>query len=260
MKDIFNASEKLIIGMVHCLPLPGTPSFDGDFDKILNRAISDARTLQKAGVNAIIVENMGDSPFAAKMDIEQVTALTAAATLVKKEINIPLGIDAAFNDCKASIAIAAITKADFIRVPVFIDTVIFSDGIVYPCARECMKFRKEMGVENIKIFADIQVKHTYMLSKEISIIDSAKTAKSNGADAVIVTGSVTGSKAPIQMIEEVKKAIDIPVIAGSGVNKDNIKEQMKIADGAIIGSSLKEGGILTNPISYDLVKSVLQNL
>ena len=57
-----------------------------------------------------------------------------------------------------------------------------------------------------------------------------------------------------------KQVVKLPVFAGSGVKAENIKEQMKVADGAIIGSSLKEGGILTNPIDYDLVKKVLNGL
>ena len=54
--------------------------------------------------------------------------------------------------------------------------------------------------------------------------------------------------------------VKLPVYAGSGVKAGNIKSQLQIADGAIIGSSLKEGGILTNPISYELVKQVLDGL
>lgn len=257
MKKILTNESKTIIGMVHCLPLPGTPNFDGDFKKIIDRAVDDAITLEKAGVDAIIVENMGDTPFTTLLDIEQIAALTAAALSVKNSVNIPIGIDAAFNDCKSAISIAAVIGADFIRVPVFVDTVIFSDGIVYPCARTCMKFRMQMGVTNIKILADIQVKHSHMLIPSISIVDSAKEAVDNGADALIVTGTLIGKETPIDMIEKVKNEVNIPVLAGSGVNENNIKSQMNIADGAIIGSSLKENGIITNPISYDLVKNVM---
>jgi membrane complex biogenesis BtpA family protein len=256
-KDICKLGNGTIIGMVHCLPLPGTPGFDGDYQKILDRAVEDALTLEKAGVDAVIVENMGDTPFSAKMDIEQITALSAAATLVRQSVKIPIGIDAAFNDCKASLAIAGITGSSFVRIPVFVDTVLFSDGIISPCARECMFYRKQLGLEQVKVIADIQVKHSHMLLPQITIEQSAKSAEECGADGVIVTGSVIGEKTPIEMIEKVKSVISIPVFAGSGVNKGNIKTQLKVADGAIIGSSLKKDGILTNPISYDLVKDVI---
>ena len=68
-----------VIGMVHCLPLPGSFGYGGDMEKILSQAVQDAQTLEKAGVDAVIVENMGDTPFTAKLNQAQIAALTAAA-------------------------------------------------------------------------------------------------------------------------------------------------------------------------------------
>ena len=259
-KQILTKGSQTIIGMVHCLPLPGTSGFDGDYQKILDRAVQDAVTLERAGVDAVIVENMGDTPFAALLDKAQLAALTAAAVRVREAVKIPVGIDAAFNDCEASLSIAGISGADFIRVPVFVDTVLFTDGIIYPCARKCMNFRKEMGLEHVKILADVQVKHATMLNSQITVEMSAKDAASNGADAIIVTGAVIGMETPIDMLKRVQSVVKIPVLAGSGVNHNNIHEQLQIADGCIIGSSLKKDGILTNPIDYDLVREVVEAL
>lgn len=171
-----------------------------------------------------------------------------------------VGLDAAFNDCEADIAIAAMVGASFIRVPVFVDTVLFTDGIIQPCAKKCMEYRKMMGQENVKILADVQVKHAHMLREHITIEQSAKDAASNGADGIIVTGTQVGEETPLDLIKRVKNVVNLPVFAGSGVNAENIHDQLQTADGAIIGSSLKEGGILTNPISYELVKKVLDGL
>lgn len=259
-QEILKVGDTTVIGMVHCLPLPGTPGFDGDFNRIIEHAVADAVTLEKAGVDAVIVENMGDTPFTALLTTAQVAALSAAAYAVGKNVKIPIGIDAAFNDCKASLSIAGMAGADFIRVPVFVDTVVFSDGVIRPVARECVEFRKQMGLKHVKILADVQVKHAHMLLPYITIEQSAKEAADNGADGIIVTGSVIGEETPLDMIQRVKKVVKLPVLAGSGVKASNIKAQMEIADGAIIGSSLKEGGILTNPISYDLVKEVMDGL
>ena len=115
-------------------------------------------------------------------------------------------------------------------------------------------------MDGVMVLADIQVKHTNMLLPHVSIEQSAKNAAACGADGIIVTGSAIGMETPIEMIEKVKKVVPVPVIAGSGVNAANIGEQLKIADGAIIGSSLKEGGIVSNPISGRLVKEVLAGL
>ena len=248
-KAILTKGSQTVIGMVHCLPLPGTCGFDGDYRKIIDQAVQDAQTLEKAGVDAVIVENMGDTPFSALLDKAQVAALAAAAAAVREAVKIPIGIDAAFNDCEASLAIAGICRADFIRVPVFVDTVLFSDGIIYPCAKKCMEYRKAMGLSHVKILADVQ---------QITVEMSAKDAASNGADAIIVTGAVIGAETPIDMLKRVQKVVNIPVLAGSGVNRGNIHEQLQIADGCIIGSSLKKGGVLTNPIDYDLVREVME--
>lgn len=82
----------------------------------------------------------------------------------------------------------------------------------------------------------------------------------SGADGIIVTGTQIGEETPLDLIKRVKNVVKVPVFAGSGVKAENIKDQLQIADGAIIGSSLKEGGIISNPISYDLVKKVLDGL
>lgn len=256
--ELIRVGGKTVIGMVHCLPLPGTAGFGGDYNAIVEHALRDAVTLEQSGVNALIVENMGDTPFAALLDKPQIAALAAVAARVREAVKIPIGIDAAFNDCEASLSIAAICGADFVRIPVFVDTVLFTDGIISPCARRCLQFRKALGVEHIKLLADVQVKHTYMLDPRITIEMSAKDAVGSGADALIVTGSVIGEETPIDMIRRVKNVVKVPVFAGSGVSAHNVHEQLGIADGCIIGSSLKKGGVLTNPIDGDLVRAVVR--
>ena len=260
MSKVIGLGNKTVIGMVHCLALPGTADFQNDMDKIKSQAVQDAITLEKAGCDAIIVENMGDGPFNDTMDIEQSVALAVVSTLVKEAVSIPIGIDAAFNDYKTSLSIAKAIGADFVRIPVFVDTVMYYNGTIEPCSRDAVIFRKKINEENVKILADIQVKHTFMVNPNISIVDSAKQAASCFADGIIVTGSSIGTETPIEMIEQVKKAVKIPVFAGSGVNAKNIKSQLNIADGAIIGSSLKVGGIISNPISLELTQEVLKGL
>jgi uncharacterized protein len=252
-----DTKKPLIIGMVHCLALPNTMNYDGDVDRIIEQAVHDAKTLEKAGVDAIMVENMGDGPLNDKLDIAQIAALSAVTAHVRAAVTIPIGVDAAFNDYEAALSIAKINNASFIRIPVFVDTVVFNGGIVEPCARRAVIYRNQLGAQDIKILADIQVKHSFLLVPEVTIEDSAKNAVASGADMLIVTGTTTGQETPIDLIRRVKKVTDRPIIVGSGINHENIKTQLGIASGAIIGSSLKEHGKLTNPISFDLTKRVI---
>ena len=55
-KEKFSIGSETVIGMVHCLPLPTTAGFDGDYQKILDRAVQDAVTLEKAGVDAVALK------------------------------------------------------------------------------------------------------------------------------------------------------------------------------------------------------------
>jgi membrane complex biogenesis BtpA family protein len=260
IRETIGIGKKFVIGMVHCLPLPGTAGYGNDIEKIYRQAVQDAKTLEECGIDAVIVENMGDGPFAVNLDMAQRAALAVATQKVRDAVKIPVGVDAAFCDYQASLAIALATKSHFVRIPVFVDTVEFYGGIISPCARECILYRKALRGEQIMILADIQVKHTNMLLSHVTIEQSAKNAADCGADAVIITGSAIGAETPMEMIKRAKKVINLPIIAGSGVNAKNINDQLSVADGAIIGSSLKEGGIISNPISGSMVKEVLNGL
>ncbi len=100
MKNLnFNGKDKnLVIGMVHCLALPGTPNFCGDMKKVIDQAVGDAIILEKAGMDAIIIENMGDGAFGINLDIEQSCALAVISAIVAQNVKLPIGIDAAMND------------------------------------------------------------------------------------------------------------------------------------------------------------------
>lgn len=252
--------EKCIIGMVHCLPLPGTLLYGGDMGAVYEQAVADALTLEKGGVSALIVENQNDVPFSVKLSPEQFAALAAVASRVREKVSIPVGIDAAFCDWQAAMAIAVAVQADFIRVPVFVDTVMTSSGRIDPCCLELVRYRSQLNAGGVLLLCDVQVKHSYMLMPQIPIAASAKMAEQSGADAIIVTGTTTGEATPVDIIREVKKSVRIPVLAGSGFNAGNAAEQLPFIDGAIVGSALKTGGVLTNPVDLELTQTLMKNI
>lgn len=247
---------KFLVGMVHLLPLPGSAGFRGDMKEVYDRALEDAKALADNGIEALMVENFSDDPYGKQLSIEQTTALAAVTAVVKRETGLPVGIDAAFCDYRAALAGAKAAMADFVRLAVFVDTVECFAGVLEPCCSEAVPYRRSIGGESIKIFADVQVKHTHMLVKGIDITESAQVAQSCGADAVIVTGLTTGSETPIETVKRVKAAVSCPVIIGSGLNASNVKEQLSIADGAIVGSSLKTGGKIDGAKVRELVESL----
>lgn len=257
--EIFQ-DRKAIIGMVHLLPLPGSAGFGGDMDAIYQQALYDAKALEEGGVSALMIENFGDVPYARSLSLEQSAALAALAAAVKGATKLPIGIDAAFCDYKSALACAKASRADFVRLAVFVDTVECFAGILEPCCSEALRYRKQLDAEDILIFADIQVKHTHMLVPNIDITESAHVAVSCGADAIIVTGAATGMETPLETVKKVKNAVSCPVIIGSGAKAENIREQMAVADGAIVGSSLKKGNVVTHEVDINKVQELMKAL
>lgn len=251
--------EKISIGMVHTLPLPG--SFHGGYtlEEVIERAVSDARTLEQAGFDAVIVENVSDGPFLSTgADTRQLVSLAITTWKVREAVKIAVGIDVCGRQ-SAGIEIASILKGvDFIRYSSMVDVRIGAEGISQPNGNDVVWLRKLIGAEHVKILADIQVKHTFAFKEEIEIEDSALWAVSKGCDGLIVTGLSTGLETSAETMRRVKKVCSVPVVAGSGVSVKNVKEQYEVCDGAIIGSSLKKEGNLLHPIDPELAAGFIK--
>ncbi len=255
--DLFTTKHP-IIGMLHLLALPGSPRYGGDINAIYEQVEWEASVLYKAGVDALIVENLGDEPYLVGEPTPEQLALMAGVTrLVSRNTGIPIGVNVQFNAWQAELAIAHTCGAQFVRVEVFVDTVISAQGIVSPCSAQITRYRHSLNAEGIQLWADIQTKYTTNIIPK-ALIQSAKDAQNAGADALIVTGAATGEVTPLEAVAEVKKVVSLPVLVGSGTNVENVSQVLQIADGAIVGSSLKEAGLATNRVSKDATTAFIK--
>lgn len=118
--------------------------------------------------------------------------------------------------------------------------------------------RRQLGAEDIAVFADVQVKHSHMVNPSVSLEDSVQAAADCGADALIVTGLSTGLETPMETVSRAKEASKLPVIIGSGFAPEIAAQQLAVADGAIVGSALKQGGVITAPVDAGLCRLVVQ--
>lgn len=250
--------ERVSIGMVHTLPLPGSFRHRRGIDEIADRAVQDAVCLERAGFDAVLVENVNDGPYEdAPISWQKVAALAKICTRVRDAVKIPVGIDTC-GEPVAGLHIGSITGVTFIRIPYFVDLRVSSRGLMLPAAGRAVLERKRLDCGNICIFADIQVKHTYPLIEGVSLSESARWAQSCGADAIIVTGTGTGTETSPDDLLQVKGTVALPVVAGSGVSAENAREQYAVCDGAIVGSALKRDKNLMNPIEQNLAKQFIQ--
>lgn len=255
-------NPKPIIGVIHLLPLPGSPRWDGQIESICLRAEQEAVALATGGVDGIIIENFFDAPFVkSRIDTGAVCAFTLAVKRVMALCDLPIGINCLRNDGLSALAIAAITGAQFIRVNVYCGAMVTDQGIIEGQARELQLLRKSLQAQKtIKIFADVLVKHAYAPANNVDIVLAAEEILERGlADALIVTGTRTGSAPELSDLKRIRKALpDCALLAGSGCSKENIAQLLGIADGIIVGSSLKQEGLIEQPIDVDKVRTLVE--
>ena len=257
-RDLFGPS-KAFIGVVHLLPLPGSPRWGGDMRAVIDRAEDEANILEQGGVDGIIVENFGDAPFRiGRLDPETISGMTVAVDRVQGVVSAPVGINMLRNDARSALGIAAVTGAKFIRVNVHYGVMAAEEGLIEGEAYQTMRHRKYLGLD-VKILADVLVKHAVPLgSVDLGLI-ARETAQRGLADGLIVSGAATGLETASSDVSVVRQAVpDGLVLVGSGVTEKNIWSVIEHSDGAIIGTSLKEDGIVTNRVDPDRVRRMAE--
>ena len=261
LEELFGV-DKPIIGMVHLMPLPGSPAYEGwSMDKIIEEALKDARALVEGGVDGIIVENMWDLPYysgAQRIPPEEIAAHAVAAREVIKEVNVPAGITVIHNGGRVALGIAKAAGAKFIRVCLYTGAAVWDTGeFDHGNAADLMRLRKLLHAWDIKFFADIVKKHSVVFPG-IDIETHATWTDFYMADALIVTGTMTGSPPTKEDVLRAKMAApNRPVIIGSGLNPDNARELLSVADGAIVGTYFKVKGITQNPVDPQRVRKLM---
>ena len=251
-----------VVGMVHLPPLPGAPRFDGDLETVVERAVADAESLSAGGVDGLLVENFGDAPFHPD-DVPKhtVAAMTRAATAVTDAADLPLGVNVLRNDAGAALSVAAAVGAAFVRVNVHAGARVTDQGVVEGRAHETLRLRERLDAD-VGVLADVGVKHSAPLS-ERSVREELRDVRERGlADAAVVSGPATGERvgeAALGTAIEAREAVapEMPVLVGSGVTADNAADLLSMADGAIVGTALKEGGETTAPVDEGRVADVV---
>jgi membrane complex biogenesis BtpA family protein len=237
--------KKCLLGVVHLSALPGAPSYRGKLDLIRQSMRRDLLALKKGGAHAVIIENFGDAPFAAdSAGPAAVACLTSLACEARELFPGPLGINLLRNDGVGAMAVAAASGADFIRVNVLVGARLADQGILNGIAEKLLRFRKRIGAGHIRIFADVDVKHSAPMAPGYTIEDEARDAwERGGADALILSGAGTGHGTDPDHLRRAHSAAPrAPLLIGSGTTLENLHEFLPEASGFIVGTALKRSG------------------
>jgi membrane complex biogenesis BtpA family protein len=249
----------LLAGVIHLPALPGSPRATLGAREIGRLAATEGRALAVAGFDAVIVENFGDTPFLRRVGAVTVSAMTAAALAVREACpDMMLGINVLRNDAEAALSIACAVGAELIRVNVHTGARVTDQGIVEGEAGATLRLRRSLGVDRVRIWADVDVKHSAPLGVQ-SIEDEAMDLESRGlADAVLVTGEGTGRAVDLGKLAAVRSVVKVPVLVASGATIDELGRLAQACDGVIVGSALRGDGKAGGPIDGERAKRFAQ--
>ncbi|MFT7595204.1 MAG: membrane complex biogenesis BtpA family protein [Paracoccaceae bacterium] len=243
---------KPVIAMVHLGALPGAPLYDADagVQGLVDGAAADLAALQRAGVDAVMFGNENDRPY--EFDVDRASTATMAFVIgqLRGQITVPFGVNVLW-DPQSTVALAAATGADFVR-EIFTGTYASDMGVWAPNAGAAMRYRNRLGCKDVAMLYNVSAEFADSLDRR-PLSDRARSAVfSSIPDAVLVSGQITGEAAALSDLEAVKAVLpDTPVLANTGVKHDTVADVLRVADGCIVGSSLKVDGDTWNPVDAD---------
>jgi len=234
---------KPVIAMIHVGALPGTPAHAKGLKEIEAQAVREARIYGAAGIHGLMLENMHDTPYLrGRVGPEIVAALAVIARAVKDMSRLPCGIQILAGANLDAMAVAHAAGSDFIRAEGFAFAHVADEGIIESSAAELLRFRRMIGADRVQVWADVKKKHSsHAITADVGVGETAHAAEFLRADALIVTGAVTGDAPERGDLMEVKQHTRLPVFLGSGVTAKNLRS-FAAADGFIVGSEFKQQG------------------
>lgn len=253
--------RKAVIGVIHLRALPGSPDYDGaSMDSLLAHALSEAERYRAGGLDGLIVENHGDIPFAKPADLGPETAACMAVITqaVRTATRLPVGVNVLANGAVQALAVAKAAGAAFIRVNQWANAYVANEGFMEGRAAEAARYRAWLHARNVKIFADVHVKHgAHAITADRSIQELARDVEFFDADVAIATGQRTGDSATTEELRTIAAGTSLPVAVGSGVNPDNVGDILSVADAVIVASYLKQDGVWWSEVDPDRVATFM---
>ncbi|MFN0136163.1 MAG: BtpA/SgcQ family protein [Phycisphaerae bacterium] len=241
----------MLIGMVHVPALPATPAARLSIAEIIDIACYEAHFLESIGFDAILIENMHDAPYLYQTIGPEITAaMTAICARVRAAVKIELGVQVLAACNREALAVALASNLNFIRAENFAFAHVADEGLMPTAdAGPLLRYRRQIGADHIRIYADVKKKHAaHAITGDVSLDDAVHGAIFCGADGVIITGSATGKAAAPADVAAANRAGAPRVLVGSGITAANLHQYWPIADGFIVGSSLKFDGDWRNDI------------
>ena len=253
-----HSKTKVIIGMVHLAPMPGTPFYEeGSYQSTLDRALADATALYQGGATGCLVQTIDKVyPTEDEADPARVAAVANIVHEIAKATGpeFHIGVQILRNAIQASLAVAQVSGGSFLRCGALVGATMTSDGLMEANPLAVAQYRKRLNAMDIKLIAEIYSMH-FKAMDGTPIVELAKSAMGVGADAVSI-GS-PDEALTVAMIDDIRAALpDAPIFLAGYTNHDNARRMLALVDGAFVGSCLEEGA-WGSAVDEDRVRSYM---
>ena len=236
--------KKVVIGMVHLLPLPGTPFYqEGNMEQALEKAVADATALYHGGADGCLVQTVDRVyPAADEADYARVAAMAAITKAVADATGpeFQIGVQIMVNALKASIAVAKVCGGSFLRCTALVGATLTASGMVQANPHDFLTYRTSIGANQVKLIAEVNSMHFRWMGEKPTA-EVARMAARMGAAAVEVAHPDEETNA--RLVREIKQAMPhLPVILGGHTNHENVARRLAAADGVFVGTCLEAEG------------------
>ncbi|HKG12606.1 MAG TPA: BtpA/SgcQ family protein [Pyrinomonadaceae bacterium] len=246
----FDGRRKPLVGVIHVGALPGTPRSRACVGELTELAVREAAAYRDGGVDALMIENMHDVPYLrGSVGPEVVSSMAVVGRAVKSESKLPVGVQILAGANVEAMAVAHAAGLDYVRVEAYTFAHVADEGLIESSAAELLRFRRKIGADGVRVWADVKKKHaSHAITADVTLGETAAAVEFMSGDAVIVSGNATGEPPRASDVREAKSHCRLPVLLGSGVTVENVSEFYDTADGFIVGSYFKEGGLWSNTV------------
>ncbi|ESP97460.1 hypothetical protein KQH42_21030 [Streptomyces sp. CHA1] len=241
------AGRKTVIGMIHLQPLPGTPFHEeGTFRDTLETAVTSARALADGGADGCLIQTVDrvyttDDASDPARTVAMGLITDAVCRAVSGRPGFLVGVQIMRNALTASLAVAKVSGAHFIRAGALVGMTLTPHGMVVADPLAVAEYRKRIAAGPVGVIADVDSMHFRWFGGDKPTAEVARAARGMGADAVTL-GDPDEARTH-ELIASVRRtAPGLPVVLAGHTHHENAARLLADADGAFVGTCLEEGG------------------
>ena len=126
-----------------------------------------------------------------------------------------------------------------------------------PDAARALRMRHDLGRDDLKLLFNVNAEFASPVGSRSIEARAESAVFSSLADAVLVSGPMTGQPVDASELSRVKDAVgETPVLANTGCTAANITGILSVADGCVVGTHFKVAGDTWNPVDRDRVAPI----